>query len=133
MIAWCPRCRVETVPHEATGCCMFCGVECRTVGTGRLPRVERPVRLAAVPGQRYRRSRAGVGMQWSQARCVAAIQAWAVEHGRAPLLLDCDRDVSLPHSSTLKNRFGSFADAIVAAGFERPVRGNPKLLARRAA
>lgn len=74
---------------------------------------------------------------WSEPMIIEAIQAWAAEHGRAPLYKDWERaGPTWPASSAAAHRFGSWNAAIRAAGFEprhhgfrrrpRPVRAGPR-------
>lgn len=54
-----------------------------------------------------------------------AIRRFHRTYGRVPRMIDLgeDRDPGLPSAQTLVRRFGSFANAVERAGFERPRRG----------
>lgn len=70
------------------------------------------------------------GRMWTRDTIVAAIQAWASEHGRPPRASDWMRAApGRPVSATVYSHgayvapFASWADAIEAAGFTRPEVG----------
>lgn len=74
---------------------------------------------------------------WTREAIIAAIQKWAKEHGRPPSAKDWQGpgsgvDAGYPatsnvyrtrHRTTFSNPFASWAEAIEAAGFERPELG----------
>lgn len=64
----------------------------------------------------------GKRTHWTRKSAIEAIQRFHVEHGRPPLSREVGRN-GLPPIPTLRRFFGTFADAIVAAGFDRPQRG----------
>lgn len=65
---------------------------------------------------------------WQPDEIIDAIRRWADDHdGEPPTAIDWRRKLdSYPVTSTVQRVFGSWADAIAAAGFERPgpARGN---------
>jgi hypothetical protein len=64
---------------------------------------------------------------WTRERIIEAIKAFAAEHGRPPKGLDWVKSSSdNPTAGHVANVFGRWADAIVAAGFDRPVGGRGK-------
>lgn len=65
--------------------------------------------------------------QWTRETIVEAIQKFAAEHGRPPKADEWVRSsLDNPTQSTVYLKFGNWGDAIVAAGFERPVRGGKR-------
>jgi hypothetical protein len=62
---------------------------------------------------------------WPKDKIVAALQAWEREHGSIPTTKDWEHanDGAWPSAYITKVRFGSWGDAIVAAGFPKPSRG----------
>jgi hypothetical protein len=61
---------------------------------------------------------------WTKERIIAALQAWAVEHGRVPTSTDWARVApDHPTAQTVSKVFGSWAEGVEQAGFERPTRG----------
>ena len=68
------------------------------------------------------RAGVGPGPKWTEEKAIAAIQAWAREHGRPPSGNDAKGDRSLPSAPTCK-RLGGWATLIERAGFPRPTRG----------
>jgi hypothetical protein len=62
-------------------------------------------------------------VRWTRERIVESLQAFAAEHGRPPSCLDARHHVGrLPQQPTCARAFGSWANAIEAAGFPRPTR-----------
>jgi hypothetical protein len=82
---------------------------------------------------------------WSERRIVNALRNWADEHGHAPLAIDSKRErahldgshkltrtfTALPSQQTVSRKFGSWNEALAAAGLEphRPVR--PRIVRER--
>lgn len=65
--------------------------------------------------------------KWTQERIIAAIQAWAAEHGEPPTVTQWrEATDDHPAKNTVTVRFGSWAAGIEAAGFARPTRGRAK-------
>lgn len=65
--------------------------------------------------------------QWTRETIIEAVQKFAAEHGRPPKADEWVRSsLDHPTQSTVYQRFGNWGDAIVAAGFERPVRGGKR-------
>lgn len=63
--------------------------------------------------------------RWSDEEIIQAIQAYAGKHGAPPVAHDWDVAGPWPNKKTVMRRFGSWGNAMVAAGFERPKpRGN---------
>lgn len=64
---------------------------------------------------------------WSADEIIAALQRWAREHdGKPPVsTMWLKKQAGYPSSSTVINRFGSWAKGIAAAGFDKPTRGGP--------
>lgn len=61
---------------------------------------------------------------WTREAAIAAVQAFAAEHGHPPSHADLAGNPLLPSAPTAKRLFGGpFSDLIVAAGFRRPGRG----------
>lgn len=61
---------------------------------------------------------------WSPERILAAIRAWAAEHGRPPGAREWRHTrPTAPTTNTVVREFGSWANAIEAAGFPRPRSG----------
>jgi hypothetical protein len=64
---------------------------------------------------------------WSKDTIIAAIQRWATEHGAPPTANSWSKKQDgCPACSTVLKHFGSWANAIEAAGFPRPVRGGQR-------
>ena len=69
--------------------------------------------------------------KWTRERIVVAMQAWAAERGRPPAA-DEWRVSGLwehPSQGTVRNVFGSWSAAVVAAGFVPRPRHRPKVAA----
>jgi len=70
-----------------------------------------------------------VGLKWTKEAIIEAVHIFAKENGRRPAstewLLNTgpNRDPRFPNAATVLDRFGSWANAIEAAGFERPRLG----------
>jgi len=65
---------------------------------------------------------------WEKAEIIDAIQRWRREYGEPPTSTEWARHIEgYPTTSTVKARFGSWANAIEAAGFPRPTRGGVPL------
>lgn len=64
------------------------------------------------------------GPVWTQEKLIAALQSFAREHGRPPAYSDfaCSR----PAGSTIIAAFGSWSEAMRAAGFEPRPQGGPQ-------
>lgn len=63
---------------------------------------------------------------WKPAAILAAIHGFTAEHGRPPLStewLTGPRDPRYPSTATVQSEFGSWSNAIEAAGFPRPAVG----------
>ncbi|HVS86415.1 MAG TPA: hypothetical protein VHD91_12375 [Gaiellaceae bacterium] len=100
-----------------------------------------PAGPAVVPSRSSRGARVAAGhggksLEEKKARVVAAIRLFAAEQGHPPSITGWNkivrRDRSLPTYVTVGRWFGSWADAVVAAGFERPTRStNYELAATR--
>ena len=103
---------------------------------GQIADLERPAQpahdeTAAEPGPRdddvvlaapaRSRKGAGPGPKWTRESAIAAVQAWAQEHGHPPP--SNHRDRSLPSGPTAQKRFGGWANLIEAAGLPRPTKG----------
>lgn len=104
-----------------TGVCEGCGGETKSDGSSRgsrlCARCSKPTRY------------------WTRERVIAAIQAWAAEHGEPPTAYDwqhADPDGRWPAASSVyggpsrghrARAFPSWADAVEAAGFPRPRTG----------
>lgn len=64
---------------------------------------------------------------WTRERCIQAIKDYAVRHGHVPQAKNFTPP--WPSVDTVKRLCGSWADAVEAAGFERPRRGGkPQIL-----
>lgn len=61
---------------------------------------------------------------WPPELIVERLQAYITDLGRVPTRREVDAEPSLPSSTTIALRFGSWAHAVEAAGFERPTRGH---------
>lgn len=66
---------------------------------------------------------------WTRERIIAAIQQWARDHGKPPTFREWQKRAGVgalrPSTSTIRRWFPTFADAIEAAGFPRPLHGGP--------
>lgn len=72
----------------------------------------------AAGSKRRAKRRGGKPKVWTREKIIAAIQAFAAEHGRPPTSTERP---SMAQQS--KREFGSWADAVEAAGFAKPTRG----------
>lgn len=75
---------------------------------------------------------------WSRKRrtreeVIEAIQRFAVEHGRPPAISDFSGNRDYPSYGAAARLFGSWADAVVAAGFDRPTKVRRDVATREAA
>lgn len=77
--------------------------------------------LEPEPEPRSTRAGVGPGPKWTRETAIVAIRAYAAREGHPPSSTHGDRGI--PSAPTLKRLFGSFANAIEAAGFDRPTRG----------
>lgn len=104
----CPHCHRDTPTSTKHQRCLRCGS--RLVESA--PAVE--TGTTRKPGRPR-------GTKWTREDVIAGIKCYADEHGAPPSSHD---------SPALKYRakrvFGSWADAVEAAGYERPRRGNPR-------
>jgi hypothetical protein len=64
---------------------------------------------------------------WSRERVIAALLAFAHEHGRAPSASEAGRASGLPSHGVVMRRFGSWRGALEAAGLSPSVRVRPAL------
>jgi hypothetical protein len=55
---------------------------------------------------------------------IGAIQVWAIKHGRSPGATEWEQGGMSPSKMTIHNRFGSFDNAVIAAGLTPRVRRN---------
>lgn len=104
-----------------SGVCEKCGGPT----TGADGRAAAPTICADCGAQRQRESK-----YWTRERVIEAIQTWADEHGRPPAVADwchASKDGSHPSATRVyrsRDRdsapFASWADAIEAAGYQRP-------------
>lgn len=117
---WCSdKCRKTLY----AGTCIDCG--CRTDGSnGRGPNASKRCVSCRL---RFQHDNA----RWTQEAIVTAIREWVDEYGRPPTAgewrVQQGRDI--PPSSTVQRAFGKWSDAIVAAGFSRPVAHRPSRIA----
>jgi Homing endonuclease associated repeat len=58
----------------------------------------------------------GPGESWTETQIISAFQQFRDYHGRPPRVTECLSRHQLPSPSTIYRRFGSFADAVLAAG-----------------
>jgi hypothetical protein len=94
------------------GDCRVCGA--KTDGSGG--RAKAPTICAGCLRQRQYDER-----YWTQERIIAAIQAFAAQHGRPPFSTEWwRRNDERPTTNTVLRECGSWANAIEAAGFPRP-------------
>ncbi len=63
------------------------------------------------------------GEEWSDAQMIGALQRFHDEHERPPRARECKRMRGLPSPATLGKRFGSFSEALRAAGMLPPTAG----------
>lgn len=54
---------------------------------------------------------------WTKEEIIQLLQKWHAEHGLSPARNEWERDREYPHPSTVTKHFGSWSDAIRAAGF----------------
>lgn len=90
------------------------------------PEKSSPVeRIRAIPNRPKEEPVAnGNGEFWPREEIIAAIKAHALEHGVPPSSKDwVNAADGRPSTDVVRRRFGSWADAVEAAGFERPTRG----------
>ncbi len=99
------------------GVCENCGG--KTDGSGGYHKA--PLRCAACHHQKQHEER-----YWTEERIIAAIQQFAAEHGRRPLASEWQhvgqQKGTYPNTGTVLHVFGSWADGIEAAGYERPIQ-----------
>lgn len=119
---WCSeRCRKA----QYGGTCVDCGAPTYG-GNGQAKAPERCLLCRATYQHEARR--------WTREAVVAAIQAWTAEHGRPPTATDWnsamaraasrpERPDDFPPVATVQREFGSWANAVEAAGFDRPRPG----------
>lgn len=144
MGAYCSRCRQDSSPNTA-GECGFCdgfaaGVHVtlpeephepakrllETLGATYdvLEGGPAPKHLTAAPEPAQSPpSREEIPMQDEKAAAVAALQAYARENGEPPSSRIWRETGAMPTEARLRRLFGSWAEAIEAAGFPRPTRG----------
>jgi hypothetical protein len=67
--------------------------------------------------------RPGRPPRWTRESAIAAVQAYAAEHGHPPGLDASRGNLAVPSVSPAKRLFGSWPHMIEESGFERPVRG----------
>lgn len=60
--------------------------------------------------------------RWTTETAIAAVQAFAAEHGRPPAMGDTLRNPALPPKTVGVRLYGSWGSLIEAAGFPRPTR-----------
>jgi hypothetical protein len=66
----------------------------------------------------------GRAASWTADEVLDAIRRWAVDHGQPPTSDDWTPRVDgYPSAATAARRFGSWAEAVERAGFDRPARG----------
>lgn len=69
----------------------------------------------------------GRGERWGRDGIIRAIQRWAMRHGEPPSSADWERsNPGYPRKATVQNHFGGWANAIEAAGFDRPTKATRK-------
>lgn len=63
------------------------------------------------------------GEEWTEGQVVDALRRFYARHGRPPKAVECRRLNGLPSTATIHRLFGSFNDAILAAGMIPPTLG----------
>jgi len=104
------------------GTCIYCG---HGIPTSVDPYVEHAVRHMRTHGEFDARvlPRRTRQVRWTPEAVIRAIKMWARDTGHAPTANEWAKaDPQHPTSTTCARIFGSWADAIAAAGFPKPSR-----------
>lgn len=122
---WVSLCGVEGVVYAKGGPFKRSKVCEECVSVGAKPVLDRPapaLRSSVPPLLERKRAEKG---KWTRARILEAFFRWRREHGRIPVSTDWMSGVGpdYPTLKTVREVFGCWSDLVVAAGFERPVRG----------
>lgn len=70
------------------------------------------------------------GRRWNKEEIMDAIRIFYVENGRTPTSVEWASPGPWPNIKTVRRHFGSWGNAIVEAGFARPIPGCSNLINR---
>lgn len=68
-------------------------------------------------------SRKRMGRRWTRDAIIQALHQWAETHGGPPDAKEWEKGGDHPSYATVRNHFGTWANALAAAGYPTPTRG----------